>query len=265
MWRLTSHLLPEFVHAESYVVYVPDDEQEAFRNFTNSNVEVRSQKLLDRGYTEKLTTAMEEKGNLPRLGWYRQQFYKIQALLDSDKDAQVIWDGDCVPVKPQSLFSRDGQPQYMRAREMHQPYFEMIQRLMGLSRVQDFSFVIPGFPMLKPWGNEFVDYVAEKNQGRAWSDAIISTTDLGLASGFSETETLGTWVANLKQGQWSAFDVAWERLGQSRFGPAKSFTPESIVALGAEQNFDIISFENWDVAKKKKRSLAKRVMRRLRR
>ena len=152
----------------------------------------------------------------------------------------------------------------MKAYEHHPPYFDMVQRLMGFARVQDFSFVTPGFPMPHKWMWEFVHSVEQRNHGRSWAEAIVATTDFELKSGFSETETLGTWVANVKEGEWTAFDVSWERLGQSYFGRAETFTPETIIGLGQSEKLDIVSFENWDLVGKKRSELRK-FLRRLRR
>lgn len=264
VWRLTSHLLPVFVESDSYSVYVPEEEIKLFEEITHPSIDIRSQKLLDRGYSEILTGALQSAGNVGRLGWYLQQFFKIQAMLDSPGDRQIIWDADCVPLADQALFSADGNPRYMKAHEHHPPYFEMIDRLMGFARVQDFSFVIPGFPMPRTWLTEFVQFIEQKNHGKSWGEAIVSTTNFELKSGFSETETLGTWVANVKEGEWTSFDVAWERRGQSRFGRAETFTPEAAIELGQREKLDIVSFENWDVARAKRSKLQK-FLRQLRR
>ncbi len=267
VWSLTSSLLPDLVSATSYVVYVPDSEVDSFRKMTNPLIEVRSQSSLDRGFTELLSSELSKCENLDRLGWYRQQLFKIEALLVSTADRQVIWDADCVPVKALELFDDRGNPRYMRAKEFHRPYFEMISRLFGLERIQDFSFVIPGFPMMHSWAKEFVDYIEACNPGKTWVESIADATDFHLQSGFSETEMLGTWVANMKKDHWSSFDVQWERLGQSRFGFAKDFEPESLVRVGEAHGLDIISFENWDIKTKKKakRSRLRKVLKRMNR
>jgi len=246
VWSLTSWLLPKFVQANDFTVYVPDSEMDAFVEITNPVVSVLPESILDTGYASALKLQMELHDNSARFGWYLQQFLKIEALLRSESDRLVIWDADCVPVKNVTLFDENKRPVYMEANEHHEEYFSMIERLLGLARVQSSSFITPGFPIMKNWLCEFVDAVEKKNHGLKWFDAIIASTHLGAQSGFSEFETLGTWIANSYPGHYGKSEVAWERFGQSRFGVPSSFGPEEVVDLGKRKNLDIISFENWD-------------------
>jgi hypothetical protein len=246
VWKLTSRLLPEFVKADKYVVYVPDNEVDTFLSITDSSIEVLPQSILGVAFATKLQQAMDLTDNIKRYGWYLQQFLKIEALLQSSADWLVIWDADCVPVKKIELFDDNGRAIYMRASEYHQEYFSMIERLLGLSRIQNQSFVIPGFPFKGAWAKDFIRDIESQNDEMKWFDAIISCTDLSQRSGFSETETLGTWIANIHPDSWTTSDLAWERLGQSRFGFAKNHSTESLITIGRNKNLDIISFENWD-------------------
>lgn len=248
VWKLTSSLLPKFVKADEYHVFVPSKEVEEFRKFTNPAITIRSQSELGSSYSEELFSRICIADNQIRFGWYLQQFFKIEALLSSTADFLVIWDSDCVPTSPIPVFDEFESPVFMSsASEYNQPYFDSIKRLLGLDRAQEFSFVIPGFPIPKTWLREFEQLILEKHEGKNWYEAIMDTTDFALFSGFSETETLGTFVANNHPGEWSTFRGNWERRGQKRFGYARKFTPERIQEIGQEANLDIISFENWDI------------------
>lgn len=251
VWSLTSNLLPRMVVADSYHVFVPRAEIPAFEEFTGSQVQIHSQESLSFDYHDALAEAVEASGNSQRFGWYLQQFHKIRALQVIDAEELVIWDADCVPLSKIPLFSADGVPIYMTAAENHGPYFEVIQRLLGLERVQRQSFVIPGFPILKSWVEDFLAAIRLEHYPLDWFDAIISCTDFSQQSGFSETETLGTWVANTYPHGWLSSNLTWERRGQSRFGYAASFSPDTVVALGRKEGLDIVTFENWDLPKGK--------------
>lgn len=246
VWRLTSELLPHFVKADRYTVYVPQEDTSIFAESTHPLVEVRSQKELDTGYAESLRRELSLSGNTARYGWYLQQFLKFEALKQSDARKRVIWDADCVPVRPITLFDDDGAPVYMRANEFHEEYFNLISRWIGMRRVQDQSFVIPGFPILGNWVSEFFDYVQQLQPGLAWHESLIENIDFGQGSGFSETETLGTYIANMHPKEWSSKEIHWERLGQTRFGNVSEMTRERLIEIGIENNLDIVSFENWD-------------------
>lgn len=247
VWRLTSELLPRFVKADEYFVYVPQSEMNEFHKVSNSLISVRSQESLDIGFGKLLLDKVKENSNEARFGWYLQQLYKIEALIESPTSATTIWDSDCVPTRNINVLNQKNEPLYMTAVENHRAYFEMINRLLGLPVVQNQSFVIPGFPMLNLWIKEFVEFVENRHQGKTWFEAIIQDTDLRLQSGFSETETLGTWVANSYPQKWHSTDLNWDRFGQSKFNYARKLSATDIVELGKKHNLDIISFENWDV------------------
>ena len=257
VWRLTSNLLPKFVEADNYYVYVPESELYEFSKITNPQIQILSQDLLGKDYFAALKNKVDTIGNQKRFGWYLQQFYKIEALITANSSHLVIWDADCVPVKKINLFESTGTPIYMLAsKENHHVYFETIRKLLDLEKVQQFSFVIPGFPILKSWISQFIEDLESKHK-IPWYESIIDNTPLSEASGFSETETLGTWIANSYPASWSTIPGNWERHGQRRFGYARDFDLNAVVKLGKRHNLDIISFENWDsrrpIARLKKR------------
>lgn len=234
------------ISADSYEVYVPSAEVEDFRKISGE-VAVRTQEELSASYLGLLEAAVSNAHNEARLGWYLQQFHKIEALRQSSDSRLIIWDADCVPVARRELFDQKGLPIFMEATERHAAYFETIRRLFGPIDFQPFSFVIPGFPILGEWASSFVSALESRFPGKTWFEAIISATDLSLKSGFSETETLGTWMAYTYRGSWTSRPVAWERLGQSRFGKASRFSPSDLEELGKKKELEVISFENWDV------------------
>jgi len=250
VWKRTSKHLPLFVRADEYLVYVPEKDLELFRDITDPAITVLAQETLGSGYSDPLKSKLDKSSNPSRYGWYLQQFFKIEALINSSAGKLVIWDADCVPVAEISLFDSSGLPIYMTAGEFHAPYFEMIERLLGITRVQNHSFVIPGFPILKSWVNDFIGAIENRNQGQRWFDAILTHTDFDLMSGFSETETLGTWIASSYPNQWRQQQISWERLGQSRFGKVTEFDSLDLIELGKREGLQVITFENWDLPKK---------------
>jgi hypothetical protein len=246
VWELTSKLLPEYVSADVYTVYVPENQVEAFRAISDSRVEVLSELELDSGFTPGLWEELERVDNLKRYGWYLQQFYKLEALRQSKADLRVIWDSDCVPLRPIELFAEGGMPVFMRAEEYNGEYFALAQRWLGLRRVQNQSFVIPGFPIRGVWVNEFFEYVRGRHGGLPWHRSLLDSVDFSSASGFSEFETLGTWIANKYPSEWKSSELEWERFGHSRFGPANALDTGDLRVLGSRHGLDIVSFENWD-------------------
>jgi hypothetical protein len=248
VWRLTSALLPFYVQADDYVVYVPSKEIQEFKQATNDRIRVLSENHdLDVPYVEELREKISDAGNSSRFGWYLQQFIKIQALIQSDTDVSILWDADAVPVRKIDFFNSTGVPNYLRASEFNSEYFEMIDRLLGLSKVQTQSFVTPGFPVFTKWVNELVYAIEQQHGGEKWFDAVLNTVNFSHQSGFSEFELLGTWIANSYPDSWNSIDLEWERLGQSRFNYARKLSPSDLIEIGRKHNLDIISFENWDL------------------
>ena len=247
VWKLTSSLLPRFVIADEYVVFVPEEEIEDFVKITSPNISIASQSTLGLAYKKKLYEKVAFANNGWRYGWYLQQFYKIEAMINSETSNVIIWDADCVPVSEIKTFDSVGNPMFMAAaNEINSSYFLVIDKLLGLQRIQNMSFVIPGFPFIRKWMDQFVEDIQLNNPGKPWHSAIIEHIDFTEMSGFSETETLGTWMVNKYKDSWSSFSGSWERRGQKHFGYAKNYTPEKIIKIGRKKNLDIISFENWD-------------------
>ena len=239
--------MPKMLKAEKYIVYVPENEVSHFLQVTPSNIEVKSQNQLGAKYRDKLQQQILKAGNENRYGWYLQQFYKIEAIQLAETNCVTIWDADCVPVSKIEIINSSNQVVYINSsREFHQPYFENIKRLLGLERIQNICFVIPSFPMKNKWIREFIQFTEAKHD-MPWYEAIMHSTDFSLASGFSETETLGTWIANTYEGEWTSRTGTWERFGQSRFGYAKNIKPNELIEIGKINNLEIVTFENWDL------------------
>jgi hypothetical protein len=245
VWARTSHLLPDFLSGDEFTVYVPDRDLARFEAVTDSRVRIESEEVIGSDFLEMLRRAVVAGGNVSRFGWYAQQFLKIEALRRTKSEQAVIWDADCVPVRPVTAFSRTGTPRYMKSKEHHPEYFSTISRLLNLQKTVDQSFIVPAFPYLKTWIEEFICEI-EYRHGRPWFESVIMCTDFSVSSGFSEFETMGTWVAHRHPNEWESAEVRWERFGTSRFGPASSLSADEMVGLAKRHNLDVISFENWD-------------------
>lgn len=256
VWQQCSSLLGENVDASKYTVFVPSAELEEFRRITPGYIEVAPEESLDFGFFAPLKAAVEQADNTRRYGWYLQQFLKIQALLSSEAERIVLWDADCIPLKKIPLFSDEGLPIYMKATEYHRPYFEAIKRLTGLSRSQDFSFVSPGLPFLKSWATQFVSQLESTHANNTWFEAIISAVDFREESGFSEYETLGSWVASEYEGNFLTRSASWERHGQKLFGEVKDLSHADLLEISSRADLEVISFELWDTVKTPRSSSA---------
>lgn len=247
VWKLTSQGLIKFVQADRFIVFVPDNEVNFFRSITNHKIEVFSEKKLPSKFYFNLNIAINKANNIPRFNWYYQQFLKIESLIEIQSQNLIIWDSDCVPVRSMNFFSSEGFPKYIMSDEFHSEYFLNLEKLLGLKKINTKSYIAPGFPITKKWIEEFVYDVQKFNNGLEWYDAIISTTDFSKASGFSEFETLGSWIQANHENEIMVFNCNWERFGQSKIGYAKNLELSQVINFANQKNLDVISFENWDV------------------
>jgi hypothetical protein len=248
VWRLTSSLLPEFIEASRYIVLVPETEMLQFNRVTDSRIEILPQEIYGNSYRELLMEKLVKAKNQNRYGWYLQQFLKIEALLSSSAEQAVIWDSDCVPVRSIQTFDALGRAVYMRASlEFNSDYFEFISRVSNKEKLVDYSFVIPSFPLYTRWIKALIESLEELHQGSPWHSVLLDNIDFALRSGFSETETLGTWISHTYSNCITTSTGNWERRGQKRFGYARDFTLNRVLKIGKRFDLDVITFENWDV------------------
>lgn len=262
VWKRTASLLPRFLEADRYLVLVPDDDVKAVAAVTDPTIEVLNESTLGANYPEAIRKACDEVGNSARYNWYLQQFLKIDLVSRIESPQVVIWDADCVPLRSIPTFDSDGNPIFWRGREYHDAYFDLIRKVLRMERRQTHSFIGPGFPIRASWVREFLHELEDINNNRPWHEVLVGEIDFSLTSGFSEFETMGTWISHRKTG-WSLADYKWERRGQSLFGPAENFLSSSLTEIGDRTGISVLSFENWD--RGKKISLSKRFRRVFRR
>ena len=247
VWKHTSRLLQQFIEADEYTVFVPSKEVDFFKSVSPGGYRVEPQESLDSGFHQALSAALANSPNVNRLGWYLQQFYKIEALRRSTAEEAIIWDADCVPVRELSFFTPDGNPIFMTQREYHSPYFKVIRKTLRLRRKHKKSFVTPGFPIPTLWVTQFIEALQEGPFTQTWWQKLVDNIDFRQSSGFSETETLGTWITYAHPRNWIRGRLRWERLGQSLFGHPAELSTEQVIDAGAKENLDVISFELWDL------------------
>ena len=214
-WKLTGPQLLRRVASLNYCVIVPDQQVEVFRGQTPERIEVIGESLFTSEFEFRLDQA---KGRaLPaRRGWYLQQLIKLSALKSaSNLERVIIWDADTVPLKDIHFFNVQGMCRYYFGKDYHLPYFENIDRLLGLDKVCTESFIAQSFPMTGKQIRAFFSFLEERHK-KTWSEAIIDSIDFDESSGFSEYEVLGTFVAN-----WTGRALEWQSGAWSLYGVAK--------------------------------------------
>ena len=109
-------------------------------------------------------------------------------------------------------FNRQNKIIFIKADEFHSPYFKTIERLLGLSRKQNFSFISQSFPIKTKWAKAFFKYVENKHE-KNWESAIIDSIIFSNESSFSEYETLGTFIYHKYKKEFKSIKLPWLRNG----------------------------------------------------
>jgi len=242
-WQITSGFIVQNIHAKQYKVFVPDGEVEAFRAISALPFQVVGESIYTKDFAQKLRKCLPEKIQ-DQFGWYLQQLIKLTALSQCNEDQfALIWDADTVPIKPLHFIDEAGKLIYYKSDEFHPPYFLTIDKLLGLKKIVNFSFIAQSFVMRGLWMKQFINAI-EARHGIAWVDAILEAIDFQEGNGFSEYETLGTFITHTYPAKIHFTDRQWLRWGNSTIGDVAFLKLKS--SLKKLKQYDFVSFEKWD-------------------
>ena len=188
------------------------------------------------------------KGDMvPRggVGWYYQQFLKIELAFRCEDEYYMTWDGDTIPCRTVQMFAEDGRPYLHNKNEYHELYFTTMGKLVpGLRKVIRSSFISEHMMFSVRMVKELVA-VIESNKAlegeKYWERILRAIEPIQIhQSAFSEFETYGTFVALrhpelYRIREWHSF-----RLGGEFFDP-NTICDRDYTWLG--KDFDAISFE----------------------
>lgn len=129
------------------------------------------------------------------VGWYFQQLLKLAfAQTPYCKEYYLSWDSDTIPLSNINFFI-ENKPLFTLKKEYHQPYFDTIERLLGLKKVIKKSFIAEHMIFKKEYVLEMLEKISKSNiKGKYWYEKIIYSCDFTIKEGsFSEFETYGTY------------------------------------------------------------------------
>lgn len=178
-----------------------------------------------------------------RIGWYLQQFIKLSVLKGArEYENFVIWDADTVPLKKIDFFRSTGEVEFYSGAEAHLPYFDLTQKLLGLGKIAKFSFIAQCFPCKGIWANEFFNFI-ESKFSESYENSLLNLIDFNESSGFSEYETLGSFVYHNYPKQIIVPGKKWERNGSALIGSPHNIYREPYKQI--IKDFEHITFERW--------------------
>jgi hypothetical protein len=241
-WKTASSYIVRNIESDSYLVIVPDNEVNLFKENSPNNYEV----LGESKYTNLFQAYLRAKISAEcksRLGWYLQQLIKMAVLKEfSNDEILLIWDSDTVPLKKIS-FLKKGLIGHYKGTEHHEAYFNCIGKLIGLPRKVSYSFVAQCLAIKGKWSSDFFADI-ERRHGKPWHEAIIDCIDFNEMSGFSEYETLGTFIQHHYPSEITILKNKWYRRGNALIGKAENLKFSFFRGLLCP--FDFVAFENWD-------------------
>ena len=238
-WKLTGPQIISLIPASEYWLIVPDDQMRQFVENTPVEYSVFPESVFMQDFSEEFSR--REGASLPgRRGWYLQQLIKLEALSRARHlDRIVIWDADTVPLRKISFFDSQGNCRYFFGSEYHLPYFENIKRLLGLDKAEPNSFIAQNFPITGDQIPAFFSYVEERHQ-KKWWHAVIDSIDFDESSGFSEYETLGTFVSSFTMQPVTMQQGTWSREGNQRWVSKQVSSRKA-----SKAKYDFVAIERW--------------------
>ena len=184
-----------------------------------------------------------------RTGWYFQQLLKMfWCFHPSCSDFYTVWDADTFPLKPIDLFSKENKPFIHTKTENHTAYFETIEKLLGLKKEVDFSFISEKMTFSKKIMQELLNEISKAEvKGNSAIEKIIFAASMSSNElGFSEFETYGTYVHFKYPDFYQIQNIKSYRNAARYVGP----NPNKYDLALLSRFFDTASFEKWDIPKK---------------
>ncbi len=143
----------------------------------------------------KLLSIAGEK-RLSQTGWYFQQFLKFAFAYSVYAEKYYLsWDADTLPINQIDFFCYN-RPLFTRKIEYHAPYFETMNKIIGIGRQVNYSFIAEHMLFNTNVVKELTDCIMKSNvKGKTWFEKIINACDfsIGKANLFSEFETYGNY------------------------------------------------------------------------
>ena len=182
-----------------------------------------------------------------KTGWYFQQFLKFAwSFNPKAADYYLTWDSDTIPLQKISFFSDDGKPYFLKKYEYNPSYFQTLEKLLGLKKENNFSFIAESMLFSKKIVKELIETI-EKNKelsGLTFYEKILSLIDYAdkPRKAFSEFETYGTYVSKYYPDLYITKEIKAFRMGARRYG----LNPTHYDLKRESKKYETISFERWN-------------------
>lgn len=184
--------------------------------------------------------------DVPRglVGWYYQQFLKMEYSKISNNRFYLTWDGDTVPTKAFSMFKNGTDIPYFDMKyENHEEYFVTMKTLLGYGKMVGKSFISEHMLFDREIMKELIASIEGKDlPGEKFYEKILYAIrpQALMSNSFSEFETYGTYVCMNHPAAYVMKDWHSIRYGSVYFHPDE-MTDEDYEWIS--KDFDAVSFE----------------------
>lgn len=178
-------------------------------------------------------------------GWYLQQFLKMGfSFSHYAKDRYLVWDSDTIPLR-KIILEAEGKYLLAAKAEYNKPYFDTIERLLGLGKQETFSFIAEHMVVETSIMKELIQKISDSGiPGEIWFEKIINATSGVDEAAFSEFETYGNYCSKYHPGLFSVRELRTLREGGMLFGRG---VKDSELSLLGRMGFDTASFEFYHI------------------
>lgn len=226
-------------------VIVPDSQFYEFKKiFTSSEVKIiKESELISLECIEKIKFELGEMSH--RFGWYLQQFLKWEYAQLIKEKYYLIWDADTILLENCHFFN-NSQQTFNLANEHHKPYFNTIEKLIGIKKQLKSSFIsqymVMDVSLLKSLINEIMKNNTDNTH---WYLKVIKSLDKRNPSEFSEYETYGNYILSLKLPNKSVLkNDKWFRYGSEILIPTSITT--NIELESKFKGYQYVAFERHE-------------------
>lgn len=139
---------------------------------------------------------MNRKKRFEGYGWIFQQLLKLGfATTEYANQYYLSWDADTLPLK-EIRFFENGHPIFTKKTEYHEPYFDTNEKLVGIGKVQPYSFIAEHMVFKTAYVKDLLDDIELSNvNGKTWFEKCVNACDFIMTEVFSEFELYGSYVS----------------------------------------------------------------------
>lgn len=212
----------------------------SFLNEYNVELIDEDQLIVGVSYKQNRSFIDENRPGFPP-GWYFQQFLKMGfAQSKYARDYYLIWDADTLPLS-KLVFEKNGRLLFTQKKEFHEEYFITMEKLLGLKKMKDYSFIAEHMLIKTDIMREIISKISN-GSAQPWPFILLMNVRPEAKSGFSEFETYGTYVSQYYPDMYESRTLnTWRNAGYV-FG--RNISDKDIEALSVD--LDIISLESWN-------------------